>query len=80
MGETLKERKDIDPRYQWDLTEMYKSDEEWEEELKEIDAMIEKAGSFAGTLHDAEHILAGFRFRISSSTHQLKKELIIVRL
>ena len=63
MGETLKERKDIDPRYQWDLTKMYKSDEEWEEELKEIDAMIEKAGSFAGTLHDAEHILAGFRFR-----------------
>ena len=29
MSEALKERKEMDPQYQWDLTKMYASDAEW---------------------------------------------------
>ena len=35
-------RDQIDEQYKWDLTPMYASDEAWEDELKAIDALIEK--------------------------------------
>lgn len=46
----LMERKDIEEKYKWDLTKMFASDEAWEEALKELDALTEKAASFAGHL------------------------------
>lgn len=48
----LKERKDMDPRFQWDLTTLYKSDDEWEKTLPKLDQKIAKAASFEGKLKD----------------------------
>ena len=42
MSEALKERKEMDPQYQWDLTKMYASDAEWEKAF----AAIDQNGSF----------------------------------
>ena len=36
MSEALKERKEMDPQYQWDLTKMYASDAEWEKAFAAI--------------------------------------------
>ena len=41
MSEALKERKEMDPQYQWDLTKMYASDAEWEKAFAAIDPKIE---------------------------------------
>lgn len=58
MPEILKERAELDPRFQWDLTTMYPSDEAWEAALKELDAAVERAAAFRGTLTDAGNIAA----------------------
>ena len=40
MAETMKERKDMDPQYMWDLSTLFKNDEEWNNALPELDEMI----------------------------------------
>ena len=37
MAEVLKERNEIDPKYQWDLSDLYASDEAWEADFASID-------------------------------------------
>ena len=36
MAEELKERKDMDPAFQWDLTSLYKDDKAWEEAFSQL--------------------------------------------
>ena len=37
MAEILKERSELDPQFQWDLTPMYESDAAWEAALESLD-------------------------------------------
>ena len=53
MAEILKERSELDPQFQWDLTPMYESDAAWEAALESLDADIESLSAFAGKLNDA---------------------------
>lgn len=63
MGETVKERKDVEERYKWDLSTLFKDDEAWEKAYQPVKEMIEKASSFRGTLKDAKSIRAFFDFQ-----------------
>lgn len=54
--DTLKNRKQMDPAFTWDLSSLYKDDQDWEAHLPEIDSKIEKAASFRGRLKDAQAI------------------------
>ena len=58
--ELLKERSEMDPRFQWDLTKMYASDADWETDLARLDEQTAQVAAFAGTLHDAPAIAAYF--------------------
>ena len=40
MAEALKERKDMDPAYQWDLSSLYTDDAAWETALQGLDECI----------------------------------------
>ena len=60
MAEALKERKDMDPAYQWDLSSLYTDDAAWEAALHGLDACITKTAAFEGTLTTAEAIRAYF--------------------
>ena len=53
MSEILKERSELDPQFQWDLTPMFVSDAAWETALDSLDADIESLAAFAGKLTDA---------------------------
>ena len=53
MPEILKERSELDPQFQWDLTPMFESDAAWETALDSLDADIESLAAFAGKLTDA---------------------------
>ena len=53
MAEILKERCELDPQFQWDLTPMFESDAAWETALDSLDADIESLAAFAGKLTDA---------------------------
>jgi len=52
----LKERKEMDPQYQWDLTKMYASDAEWEKAFAAIDPKIEALAAWEGKLNNAASI------------------------
>ena len=54
--EILKERKELDSQYQWDLTPMYHDDAAWEAELATLDEQIQGMAAFEGTLKDAVSI------------------------
>lgn len=46
----IKERKDIDSKYKWDLSSLYVDDEAFEEEFKNTEALIESIKEIKGTL------------------------------
>jgi oligoendopeptidase F len=54
--EALKERKDMDSQYMWDLTPLYESDEKWEEDLNKLDETVSTLASYQGKLKDASTI------------------------
>lgn len=58
MSEVLRERNEMDPKYEWDLTTLFANDEVWEKELEALNAKIEEADHFRGTLKDAGSALA----------------------
>lgn len=58
MAEVLKERRELDPAFQWDLTTLYADDAAWEAGISGLDAVIAKVASFAGTLKDAASVRA----------------------
>ncbi len=51
------ERKDIPAKDKWDLSSLYKSDSEWEQDLKELFPLIEKIGDFKGKLSESSQSL-----------------------
>lgn len=57
MADILKERKDIDPEFLWDLTPIYESDEAWEKAFAETENLAETFAKYPGTLgQSAEHL------------------------
>lgn len=60
MAEALKERKDMDPAYQWDLSSLYVSDEAWEESLGTVAPLLQEAAAYQGKLQTAESMHAFF--------------------
>ena len=51
--QVLKERKEIDSQYKWDLTPMYQDDAAWEADFVTLDDQVQAMTAFAGTLKDA---------------------------
>ncbi len=56
MPDTLRERGEIDPQFQWDLTKLYKDDAAWEQTLSGLDKQVQAVAAFAGRLKDAKTI------------------------
>lgn len=54
--ETIPLRKDIPAEYKWDLTQLYKTDEEWEADLKKIPSLVKNFSSFKGRLSESSSI------------------------
>jgi len=53
MAFKIEERKDMNPEFMWDLSKMFKNDEEWKKEYLLLDAEADKIASFSGKLNDA---------------------------
>ena len=58
----MKERKDMDPQYMWDLSTLLKTNEEWNNALPELDEMIKKLPEYQGKLNNAKTIREFFDF------------------
>lgn len=63
---TQKRREEIDNKYKWNLTLIYKSDEDWYEDLEIIDKEIEKISDFKGIIvKSAKNLLNYLEFSLS---------------
>lgn len=51
------ERKDIAPKYKWDLTAIYPTEEDFEREFKETEALISKFSAYEKTMTDSAEAL-----------------------
>ncbi len=56
MGETLKERAEVDASFKWDLTPLYRDDAAWEEALEKLEEKKNRCTAFQGKLKDADTI------------------------
>lgn len=56
---TIPNRKDVPAQYKWDLTTLYKSDDDWEKALAEIPALTKKLTAFKGSLGGSAQNLLG---------------------
>ena len=54
---TIPQRADIEDKYKWDLTDIYKTENDWEADFKKAQGLIEKAAGFAGKLADSSQTL-----------------------
>ena len=50
-------RDDIETKYTWQLTDIYETDQAWEEDLQNAQKLIEKAGEYAGKLSGSADLL-----------------------
>jgi oligoendopeptidase F len=61
-AQEVKERSQIPDKYKWDLSAMYKSDADWEADVKALDAMIPSLKNFEGKISKSpEDLLAFFK-------------------
>lgn len=68
-------RSEIDSRDKWDLSSLYKSDQEWEEAFVETRTLLERADAFSGRIGDsADTLLEALKF---SSEVQLALERLL---
>ena len=63
MPELLKERSEMDPRYEWDLSTLYADDKAWEDAFNAIDPKLAALPAYAGKLHDAKELAAFLKAR-----------------
>jgi oligoendopeptidase F len=60
---SLPPRDKIEDKYKWDLTHIYKNDDEWEKDFKWIETNIPNYEKFKGTLSkSSDHLLKCFQF------------------
>jgi oligoendopeptidase F len=54
---SIPQRKDIEEKHKWDLTVLYKNDDDWEAGIKKGKEIIGEAGKYAGRLQTSPEIL-----------------------
>lgn len=55
--QTLPKRSEVDPQYTWDLTQIFASDDKWEQAFQEVEKLIPKMASFQGKLAESSQTL-----------------------
>lgn len=66
MGNVQKRREEVEEKYKWDLTLIYKSDEKWYEDLNIVDKETEKISNFRGNIvNSAKNLLDYIEFSLN---------------
>ena len=73
MAEQLKERKDIESSYLWDLTPIYESDEAWEKAFAQTESLAARFASYPGTLGQSPEHLREFYDLMYSAFETLER-------
>lgn len=76
----MQARKDMDPKFQWDFTHMYESDEAWEAELNAIVADLPKIAAIEGTLGNSRESFKAGVDTVNGIAERLEKAYIYAML
>lgn len=72
MEEKVLLRSEIQEEYTWNLSDLFKSDELWEEALKEVSAIADKLVAMQGKIEDKESLLNALKIRDELSEISLR--------
>lgn len=72
MSNKIPKRSEVPAGDKWDLSSIYKSNEQWEEELKKLPALTEKVVAFKGKLADSSDSLLGALKALEAAELQLE--------
>lgn len=53
----MKQRSEVEEKYKWDLTEYFKTDEDWQKEFDDIKPLYKKLAEFDGKLNSDDNLL-----------------------
>lgn len=76
----MQARKDMDPKFQWDFTHMYASDEAWEAELNRVIADLPKIAAIEGTLGSSRESFKAGIDTVNEIAERLEKVYIYANL
>ena len=76
MAEAIKKRSEIEAKYKWDLTHIYKTDEAWEEEFQKVLADVDSISAYDG--HVAENPKAAIR--AMQALNDREREVLLFRI
>ena len=76
----MQARKDMDPKFMWDFTHMYASDEAWEAELSAIVSELPKIAAIEGTLGNSRESFKAGVDTVYSLMQRLEKAYIYAML
>ena len=71
MAKTIPARKDVPAKDKWNLSSIYKSDEQWEEEIKKIPEFTKQVLQFKGKLAESSDSLL-------NALKALEKEMLVI--
>lgn len=72
MSNKIPKRSEVPASDKWDLSSIYKSNEQWEDELKKLPALTEKVVAFKGKLSDSSDSLLGALKALEAAELQLE--------
>jgi oligoendopeptidase F len=55
MAAELRERKEMDPAFMWDLTSLYRDDEDWEAAFSQLSPRVDAVAAFEGKIAQTDH-------------------------
>ena len=68
----LKNRKDMDPRFQWKLSDIFETPEAWEAAYAKAKKAVEELGALEGTLKQSAESLKSGLDQIYAATEQVE--------
>ncbi len=80
MSKQIKERKEIDSRYQWDLQSMYREEKDMEEDCKAAEKLAEEFVKYSGKLGDSAEVLASAMKDKDTIWKKLEKAYVFARM
>ena len=76
MEQTIKQRQEIDARWQWATTDLFATDEAWEAAYAQCEAQLPALAAYAGKLGSAEG-LYGYLTARDAAMDQLESRCLI---
>ena len=72
MSNKIPKRSEVPASDKWNLSSIYKSNEQWEEELKKLPSLTEKVTAFKGKLGESPETLLAALKALEAAELQLK--------